>query len=57
MRAQQIGFSENKGKNKEKAPKSSDFGAFCIPENHALDAWFKRAFGDEGDKKTPFALE
>ena len=23
----------------------------CIPENHALDAWFKRAFGDEGDKK------
>ena len=51
MRAQQIGFSENKGKNKEKAPKSSDFGAFCIPENHALDAWFKRAFGDEGDKK------
>jgi len=31
--------------------------ACCIPENHALDAWFKRAFGDEGDKKTPFALE
>ena len=30
---------------------------YCIPENHALDAWFKRAFGDEGDKKTPFALE
>ena len=23
----------------------------CIPENHALDARFKRAFGDEGDKK------
>ena len=23
----------------------------CISENHALDAWFKRAFGDEGDKK------
>ena len=31
--------------------------AYCIPENHALDAWFKRALGDEGDKKTPFALE
>ena len=29
----------------------------CISENHALDARFKRAFGDEGDKKTPFALE
>ena len=29
----------------------------CISENHVLDAWFKRAFGDEGDKKTPFALE
>ena len=23
----------------------------CISENHALDAWFKRAFGDEADKK------
>ena len=23
----------------------------CISENHALDAWFKRALGDEGDKK------
>ena len=22
-----------------------------IPENHALDAWFKRAFGDKEDKK------
>ena len=26
-------------------------------ENHAVDAWFKRAYGDEADKKTPFALE
>ena len=23
----------------------------CISENHVLDAWFKSAFGDEGDKK------
>ena len=20
---------------------------FCIKENHALDAWFKKAYGDE----------
>ena len=28
----------------------------CISENHVLDAWFKRAFGDEGDKKNSFCF-
>ena len=40
---------------KKRQQQSCMTAAFCIPENHALDAWFKRAFGDEGDKKTPFA--
>ena len=25
-------------------------------ENHALDAWFKKAYGDEYTRKTPFAI-
>jgi len=36
---------------KKRQQQSCMTAAFCIPENHALDAWFKRAFGDEGDKK------
>ena len=36
---------------KKRQQQSCMTAAFCISENHALDAWFKRAFGDEGDKK------
>ena len=35
-------------------------GALPLPflyiENHSLGEWFKKAYGDEGDKKTPFVI-
>ncbi|MBM6926068.1 hypothetical protein H6B51_09075, partial [Pseudoflavonifractor phocaeensis] len=29
---------------------------FLYKENHSLGEWFKKAYGDENDKKTPFAI-
>ena len=29
---------------------------FLYKENHSLGEWFKKAYGDEKDKKTPFAI-
>lgn len=29
---------------------------FLYPENHSLGEWFKRAYGDEDDRKTPFDI-
>ena len=28
---------------------------FLYVENHALDAWFQKAYGDEVERKTPFS--
>lgn len=37
---------------KKRQQQSCMTAAFSIPENHALDVWFKRAFGDERGKNS-----
>ncbi len=31
-------------------------GSFCSKENHTLEVWFKKAYGDEAKKETPFVI-
>ena len=37
---------------KKRQQQSCMTAAFSIPENHALDVWFKRAYGDERGKNS-----
>ena len=30
--------------------------SLTLPENHSLGEWFKKAYGDEKAKETPFAI-
>ena len=34
----------------------SALSPFLYKENHSLGEWFKKAYGGENDKKTPFAI-
>ena len=29
---------------------------FIVAQNHSLGEWFKKAYGDEQEEKTPFAI-
>ena len=37
-------------------PMQSGADAFLYKENHSLGEWFKKAYGDEKAKETPFAI-
>ena len=30
--------------------------AFFVSQNHSLGEWYKKAYGDKEDRKTPFAI-
>ena len=31
-------------------------GCFFVSQNHSLGEWYKKAYGDKEDRKTPFAI-
>ena len=35
---------------------SVSYAVFIVAQNHSLGEWFKKAYGDEQEEKTPFAI-
>lgn len=42
--------------NRSAALPHSRAAGFLYTENHSLGEWFQKAYGDEGERKTPFAI-
>ncbi len=36
--------------------KTARQGGFFVAQNHSLGEWYKKAYGDEQEEKTPFAI-